>query len=644
MKNNSWRDALYTIGIYFYNLLIVYVVFMICRLVFVWKNLSYFPELTSSRLWEMCVAGLKFDASAIAYANALVTVCLLFPLHWKEKAVYHQVVKWIFVIFNTLCVVMNFMDTVYFAYSNRRTTCSVFSQFSQEQNLGGIFGIELLKHWYLVVLTVLLAWGMYKLYRKPKLTVGRNLKSYYTVYGLFFLFVIPFNVGLMRGGFTTAIHPITISNANQYVDRPIETSIVLNTPFSMFRTVSKKPFVVPQYFTDREEMLSYFNPVHMSSDSIAGQRKNVVILILESFGTEYFGIFNKDLDGGKYKGYTPFLDSLVQESLIFEQSFANGRGSIDGMPSVLSSIPKAVESFFLTPASLNDITSVAGELRKDGYYTAFFHGAFNGSMGFMAFARTAGFQDYFGRTEYNNDKDFDGHWAIWDEEFLQYYANEMSKMKEPFCTSVFTASSHHPFRLPDRYDGVFPEGPKPIHRTIAYADHAVRRFFETASRQPWFKNTIFVLTADHTNAPSYDVYNTEVGTFRVPVIFYTPDGSLKGVRPGIAQQIDIMPTVLNYVGYKKPYVAFGCDLFSTPPEETFAFNDVAGVYHYYKGDYVIQFDGEKVTGVYAYKTDRLLKENLVGKVDVRRLELELKSFLQQYMERMNSNNLLYQPR
>lgn len=142
------------------------------------------------------------------------------------------------------------------------------------------------------------------------------------------------------------MRPITISNANQYVNRPAETAIVLNTPFSIFRTIGKKPFVVPDYFADEAEMTALFTPVHVPADSVTFRSKNVVVLVLESFGKEYFGSLNKELEDGNYKGYTPFLDSLVSESLVYKYSFANGQQSIDGLPSILSGIPRFVEPFF----------------------------------------------------------------------------------------------------------------------------------------------------------------------------------------------------------------------------------------------------------------------------------------------------------
>ena len=640
----GWKDCLYNVWALLINLLLAYAAFMICRLVFLWENASLFQDMTFGHLMELCRGGLYFDTSAILYANALIILLTLFPLHWKETPKYHRVVRGIYVGINTLCVAVNLMDTVYFQYTNRRTTASVFSQFANEDNLGRIIGMEFLHHWYFVVLTALVGFGLYKLYRLPRPDVRRTPIAYYITYIIALAAGVPFTVFGMRGGMTRQTRPITISNANQYVNRPIETGIVLNTPFSLLRTLGKKPFVIPQYFTNRQEMTAAFNPVHMPADSTHFTPKNVVVLILESFGKEYFGSLNPTLEGGHYKGYTPFLDSLIRKSLVFDYSFANGRTSIDGMPSSLSSIPMFVEKFLLTPAALNNLTSVAGELRKKGYYTAFFHGAANGSMGFQAFSRSAGYQDYFGRTEYGNDKDFDGNWAIWDEEFLQFFAQKMATFHQPFSTGIFTASSHHPYNIPERYKNIYPEGSLPIHKCIRYSDHALQRFFETAKKAPWFRNTIFVLTADHTNQTEHPEYQTEAGIHSIPIIFYTPDGSLAGERKGISQQIDIMPTVLGYLGYDKPYVAFGCDLLHTPDEETYAVNYLDGIYQFFKGDYMIQFDGEKTIAVYAFKTDVLLKHNLVGKVPQQAaMERELKAMIQQYMERMNHNQMVITP-
>lgn len=627
------------------NLLLVMGCFILCRIVFIAENYGSFSDLSMARLRSMFGGGLLFDTSAIIYTNLLYIFLMLIPLHFKEHAVYQKVTKGIFVVTNLIAIVMNLMDTVYFQYTHRRTTASVFSEFKHEGNLGGIMGTELLNHWYLTLLAIAFSYALFKLYRKPEEVRIKSFPLYYAVHLFTFATGVYLCVGGMRGGFTGMVRPITISNANKYVDRPIETGIVLNTPFSIYRTFGKKPFKVPAYF-DKEKMEALYTPVHLPSDSAEFRPLNVVVFILESFSKENSGFLNREADNGTYQGFTPFLDSLMAEGLTFKYSFSNGMKSIDGMPSVLSGIPMFVEPFFLTPASLNTVSSIGGELSKKGYYTAFFHGADNGSMGFEAYARTAGFPHYYGRTEYNKanpgNDDFDGHWGIWDEKFFQFYANTLSTFRQPFATALFSLSSHHPFAVPAEYEGAFPKGNKPIRQCIAYTDHSLKLFFEKASKEAWYKNTLFVFTADHTNSPERPEYETECGLFSVPVVFYHPGSNLKGFREDvIAQQIDIMPTVLGYLGYDRPYVSFGCDLLRTPPEETYAVNYINGIYQFFKGDYLLQFDGQKPVALYAFKTDKLLKDNLLGKVAAQQpMEEELKAIIQQYMTRMNADELI----
>ncbi len=637
------KPSIYATGLSaFINLLWVYAVYFICRLVYGFENWSVLGgTMSSDGVWNILKGGCLFDTSAIMYTNSLYMVLMLLPCHLKEWKGWQKFTKGVFLVVNSMAISLNLADSVYFQYTGRRTTATIFSEFSNEGNLGGVIGVEFLNHWYLVLIAVVLIVGLSKLYVSPRGVVKiKSMVGYYAVQLFLLALFAPLCIGGMRGGLTKAVRPITISNANQYVDRPEDGALVLNTPFSLIRTIGKNVFVIPNYF-EEEKLTQIYSPVHAASDNTGLKKKNVVVLIVESFGREYIGAYND------YEGYTPFLDSLISKSLTWEYSYGNGRKSIDGMPSVLSSIPMFVEPFFLTPASVNNVSGLARELNKKGYYSAFFHGAENGSMGFQAFARSTGFQDYFGRTEYNQDSrfqgdaDFDGMWAIWDEPFLQYYALTMNTFKEPFFSSVFTASSHHPYKIPKEYEDIYPEEDLVIHKCVRYTDHALKRFFETVSKEPWYQNTLFVLTADHHNLSMVPEYQTSLGTFGVPIVFFDPSGELPvGKWEGIAQQIDIMPTVLGYLGYDQPYVAFGCDLLNTPAEETWAVNYLNGIYQYVKGDYLIQFDGKELKAVYRFKEDTLLKNNLVDQVDCSALLDELKGIIQSYMERMNTNGLV----
>ena len=631
------------------NLGIAYVLYFLARFIYLLVNYSYFEQgLTMSHLMEMLGGGLVFDTSAILVTNIPYIVMMLIPWHRKEHPSYQLVCKWAFIVINGLALAINLCDSVYFQYTMRRTTTTVFNEFSNEGNLGSIFLTETFHHLYLVALFALLMWGAWRLYVQTGLERQRLRPWHYalTVFLSLAAFA-PFVVAGIRGGFTTAVRPITISNANQYVNRPIEAALVLNTPFSLYRTIGKDVFVVPDYYREEKELEGVYTPVHVPSDTIQMTKKNVVVLIVESFGREYIGALNKTLEGGRYKGYTPYVDALIEKSVTFSHSYCNGRKSIDGMPSILSSIPMFVEPFLLTPASMNHIEGIASILALEGYQTAFFHGAQRGSMGFLAFSRATGFQDYYGREDYDadtrfgGDKDFDGMWAIWDEPFLQYYATKMSEMKEPFMTAVFTASSHHPYAIPEQYKDQYPEEGIVIHKCIRYTDMAIGKFFEKASHEPWFNNTIFVLTSDHTNLSDHDYYQTDIGGFCSPIIIYEPGNSERKpeMQDKIAQQIDILPTVLGMLHYQKPFFGFGIDVLNTPKEDTWAVNYLNGIYQYVKQDHVLQFDGEQTKAVYALN-DSLMQHNLVGKIPQQvQMERELKAIIQQYMSRMTQDRL-----
>ncbi|MBR6250476.1 MAG: LTA synthase family protein [Bacteroidales bacterium] len=664
MKKNIFKS--YPILSLLANLAIVYILFTLCRLVFLLNNWGMYADtMTLGHALYLFSVGIMFDTTAILYTNLLVVVLMLLPLHWKECTAFHKFTRWIYVIFNGIAIIANLSDAVYFPFTGKRTTTSVFAEFGNEGagNMTKIFSEQILANWYLVVIAAIFIWVLWKFFMPlynnydNKNTERPSLLKYYIVQILSLGLAIPLSVAGVRGGFSHAVRPITISNANQFVDRPAETGIVLNTPFSIYRTLNKKPLAIPDYMSD-EEAQSLFSPIHTPNDSVAFQPKNVVVLILESFSKQHFGFYNRTLRGGTFKGFTPFLDSLiVNHAMTWQYSYANGRKSIEGMPSTLSSLPNFVEPLFLTPASLNRMSGLARELgEKEGYTTAFFHGAQNNSMGFQAFARATGFERYYGRTEYNEDPnyngdaDYDGTWAIWDEEFLQFYADRMSEMKEPFMTAVFTASSHTPFNLPERYVGRFPKGDSQIQECVAYSDHAVRKFFEKASKQPWFNNTLFVITADHTSSHDDPYYLTSLGRYCVPIIFYAPgDTTLHGYdTQHIVEQADIMPTVLSYLHYNHPYLAFGKDMFNTPSNETHALHWVpeSSGYEFVMGNYVLEFDGQNVNSAFEYKTDSTLAHNVKSVIPTDTLDhmtKQMKSIIQQYMQRMNRNQLVVDP-
>lgn len=635
VKNNIYVAALY-------NLLIVMGLFMLCRIAFYFVNIDLFSGITFSQFLTLCKGGVMFDISGILYLNILYMLMLAIPFRFRNNKTYLNIAKTIFYTTNGLGIIVNCIDMVYFKFTLRRTTSTVFNEFSHENNLLKIFGEGALQYWYVTLISIVLLILLFKLYFSPNPVRFKTEKRYiyYIRNTIALLLVVMFTIFGIRGGVGSYIRPITLSNANKYITKSLEASIVLNTPFCIIRTLDNKVYKNPNYFTP-EELKAIYEPIITPQPKGAFKNLNVVILIMESLSKEFVGELNKDLDSGNYKGYTPFLDSLIRESLTFEYSYSNGRKSIDAMPSILSSIPMIYEPYFLTRYSTNEVSGIAGELNKKGYYTSFFHGAPNGSMGFEAFARASGFTDYYGLDEYGNGKDYDGTWSIWDEEFFQFFTKKLNGFKQPFMTALFSATSHHPFYVPEKYATVFTDDSiHPIHKCVTYTDYSLKKFFKTAAKQKWFKNTLFIITADHANALTRAEYLSNDGGYKVPIIFYHPGSALKGRVEDIAQQIDIMPTILGYLNYDKPYLAFGHDLFDPNYKEHYAMYYSNQVFQFYKGDYLMQFDGQKITAVYNTKTDPMFQNNLIESLtEQAKHEKQIKAIVQQYVVRMLDNNL-----
>lgn len=628
-----------------WNFGVVLLLMMISRLIFYALNINLFPNTTAAGLLRLCYGGLRFDLSTAIYLNLPYFLLMLLPFGFRHGEKYQLVAKIIYLIVNSLILIANCIDTIYFRFTLRRTTATVFREFENEGNMLGLALQFLVDYWYMALIWIALVVLLVLLYRRPQratLYADMPFRLIYFGHGLVLLLL---SATLMvigaRGGFRHGNRPIDMSNANAYIREPIEATIVLNTPFSVLRSAGFSSLPEVHYFATEAELAQHFNPVQQVGDSTRSMRRlNVVVLIVESFSREFISAYNRPPFSPNYRGYTPFVDSLVDNSLCFRYAYSNGRKSIDAMPSILASIPRMGEPYILSEYSSNRINSLASELRSQGYSTAFFHGAPNGSMGFDAFANIAGFEHYYGMTEYGNNAHYDGWWAIWDEEFLQYFANKLAQMPQPFCAALFTASSHHPFRVPERYRDTFPEGPQPLHRPIGYTDHALRRFFATASQQPWFDSTLFVLTADHTNQIQYPEYATMAGYYAVPIVFHRPNGELRGMRNELAQQIDIMPSVLGYLNCPKPFVAFGRNLFDGQTQP-WVLNYNNGAYQFFADTLLAISDGERLTALYRYQTDVMLRENLLGQHPQQEADMlrQTQAIIQQYNNRMRSNTL-----
>lgn len=623
-----------------YRLLLAYVFYSLARILFFIYNATLIKIDSVGAFFKLCYHGIAFDTTTILYVNSLFILLSVFPLLINSKKHFQKVLFYLYFSTNLLAYSTNFIDFIYYRYTFNRSTRASMDTLENESNKVLLLFNFLINYWHVFLLFFTLSFVWIMLYKKHKIhqKPEKGTFKYFATSIFSFLLIVILCIGGIRGDFRKSTRPINILDASRYVQNTSQSDFVLNTPFAIIRTwnsnVFKKVNLLPKAQVD-----SLLVPLkHYNNNSQT--KPNVVLFILESCGREYFGSFNPNSKIPNFKSYTPFVDSLAQHSLIFTNAYANGFKSIHGVSSVISGIPSFKEAFTSSPYPKQKIESLVSTLKSIGYDTSFFHGAPNGSMGFLGFGNILGYDHYYGKTEYNNDADFDGVWGIWDEPFFQYFNKTLSAKKQPFMATLFSVSSHEPYRIPEKYEGKFPKGTVNIHQTIGYTDYALKQFFAAAKKESWYKNTVFVLVADHSNTIAYDEYTKEFNKNTVPILFFTPSEKYVGVNNDWAQQIDIYPTILDMIGYPKPFRSWGRSLIGDTQVAPFVVKYSSNVYQFMSGNYICTFDGKKAVGFYV-PSDKAMEHNLIrqrnSEMDI--LEMRCKAFVQDYMERIMDKRL-----
>ena len=632
-----------------YRIFLVYVVLMLTRVAFYIYNSDLIGAIGWDEVWSLLCGALKFDTVSMLYVNAIFILFSLLPLPYRERGWWQKSLFWYYIVANTLLIIVtNIGDSIYYHYAQKRfdaeeiffadnaNTPLLMFKFLVENPLMLLWGIALI---------ALLWFGYMRKIKLQRLFVGW---WHYVASVAVLLVAVALAIGGIRGGFTRMTRPITLSNAAIYTTEPAKMTLLLSNPFCIIRTMGTVD-KYPTYY-DAQTLAEIYSPEHfpvVDSELQAPLKgRNVVVFIMESFSAEHSALLCPELYEDKpQKGFTPFLDSLMQEGYTFHSMYANGKRSIQALPAVWSSIPSFKSPFANMSQAVAEQRALPQILSEQGYSTHFFCGSDHGSMGFGAYARMAGIENLYSRQSYierRGSDDFDGYWGIWDEEFIDYMGEVLSSEKQPFFSTIFTLSSHHPFVVPERYAGKLPKGYTPNHQCVAYVDDALRKFFEKYSSEPWFSNTVFVFVADHVSSEKYAAKTKlSPGDYHILSFIYAPDSGLQGEHRGVVSQIDIMPTLLGLLGNEKPFFAFGRDIFAEPERAAMSVNYDNSCFQAVTDDYLIRFDEQSVIAVFA-REDALCEHNLVGKVDVADVERQLKGLIQSYGERISAKNYLVQ--
>lgn len=620
---------------------LVYVVLALCRTLFYIYNHESIGVLGCGELWSVIKGSLRFDTISVLYANLPFILLSLIPLRMRSRKWWRGMAFVVYMITNTVMVVaVNLADTVYFRYTAKRFTADEIF-FAGNDNTAQLILKFMWENWYLVAAGLLMVWGLWVTYRRKAVpcTPIMHHTMYYIVNTLILAAAVWLSIGGIRGGFTRTTRPVTLNNVLEYTSSPGKANLILSNPFCIVRTMGNKGVRYETYF-DRAEADAIFQPYHYPDANESNtfgsmEGRNIVIFILESFSAEHSALLMPSLhpDG---RGYTPFLDSLMSEGLTFTDAYSNGGKSIEALSSVLASMPSFKRPFVLLPQSIGESRPLPAILGSKGYTTAFFCGSPAGSMGFDAYVSGAGVERLYAMEDFERERGDgyrDGYWGIWDMPFIDYVGGVLSSTPQPFMSTVFTVSSHHPFVVPDEYAHL-PAGTTKIHKGVQYTDLSIRNFFDKYSSEEWFANTVFVFTADHVSSEkAAPQTQTLPGSNHIVQFVYTPGGELRGRYTEPVQQTDLMPTLLGLLGEREPYFAFGRDIFGEPerPAVALGFSSAGMIFYIANGDYLVLFDEKDITEVYR-RSDTLMEYPLPRPYPTEALSLTkyLKAVIQQY--------------
>ncbi|MBX3175347.1 MAG: LTA synthase family protein [Gemmatimonadaceae bacterium] len=548
--------------------LLLLALYVTVRAVFLVDNRSAFADSSWTGIAGAFLHGLRFDLSAIAYSNLPFVLLSLAPAALLARRWYQRALFAVFVLVNATLTVIMMGDVGYFPFTGTRVTLDVFALSNEAQAQAGQLFVNFAG---LTAIGLALIAGLVFLYPRARDGVAPR-RSWLQAAGRT-LGVVLLTFLAARGGWQKKpLKPIHAFAAGEHA----LGILTLNSAFTMLHSESRGRLTPLDFFASDAEVEARLPAPYGGAARVppAPRPQNVVLLVLESFGTEYWGA-----DDREAPELTPFLDSLAQHGVFYRDAFANGRRSMDALPSLLLGVPLYYgRSIAVSAYQGNEWRGLGHFLAEQGYHSSFFHGAPKGTMFFDAIAAMSGIEEFIPLEAYPDSLQraaFDGHWGLFDEPALQYAARTLSTHREPWFTTLFTISTHHPYRVPERYRDSLPTGTREIHQSVAYVDLAVRRFFEAARQQPWFAHTLFVITGDHTaplRAPRYD---TPIGRYLVPVLLYHPTQSLAGLdSTRIIQHADLFKTILDYAGARPERVPrFGQSLFADAEGEAVLSSD-----------------------------------------------------------------------
>jgi len=603
---------------------------------FGWYQLKSFSTNSFKDTLSIYAWGLKMDIVIIFISNILFIAGYFFIYLYFPKKIIKYCLIFIFLVFNCVFIAFNVLDTGYFSFTAKRSTIDLIYVFTDSlQSMGSI----VTNYWVLFIcyafLVYLFTTWILHFFKKPLPPAKKiNLSAVPFNVLLFVIVYLCFRVDNKRL-ITPASPLIDIESKN--------LALAQNSPFTfLYSFYRRQKQLSIKNFMPAVQAAGFYPVIQNIPAATPLNKKNVVIIILESFAKDYLK------ENSSSRAHLPFIDSLLLKSTYFTNAYSQERSSNKGIVSILGSLPPVTDEPFYHSIYAGTYKHGIGHIfRENGYSTNFFYGTEYDHFGFKKWMNIIGVENYFCRDDFDDAKFYDGSLGLYDDPWLHYMAGKLKQLDTPFLSIVFTISTHWPYKVPQEFlNRKDIQGQGLAQKSASYTDYALANFFRDIKNEPWFDNSIFIFCADHWFSPNKDILDDITRGYEIPIFIYEPSKSTGVKINKLSSQLDVVPTIYSMTGMKNNFTSFGKNLFDTAGKR-FAMNHLyqSGLFQIFDDEYILGFDinTDEDKYLFNYKTDSLRKDNLLGNKlysDKRKeLNTQIQAMLQQFNNSVLQNKL-----
>jgi len=609
---------------------------------------SSFDDLAFYELITSFLMGTRVDIIALNTFIGLIFFTLILPFKFISHKYIKYTLMYIWLLILIVILYISLGDILYFEYVGRHISTELFAATGGDVKyiLKMAIDFYLMENIVSLVLIISLIYIWKKLMHIDTEPKYFSIKAF--IISIFILFL------LILGVRSKIIDkPFGIADAFT-TDKLSSGNLAINGFYALYRSASGSKKINHSFFkidnaisttqnmliSDNTKFISNKYPIMRQYTNQGTQKNyNIVIILLESWSSRYIDSFN----GNMRINATPYFDKIASEGIKFTNAYANGQRSIEGITAVLSAqtIPIGL-NYLGNGLELSKLSYLGKIAKKHNYSTISMQSSKRSSYRVGAISKLAGFDEYYGAEDFNNNKDEQSHtppsFGTWDGNMFRFLFEKLDSIKKPFLSFSFTASTHPLFISPGKkWEKFKPHDDTNINgflNTLHYSDEKLGEFIEKSKKKSWFKDTIFIFTADHTaifsNSSEKLISNnikfpvsSDLVRFEIPLVIYAPYIFEPKIVDTVVSQIDILPSILDTLNWNDSFSSVSSSLFDNSVKNRFAFVRGGNI------EYLITKD--------SYISHTLKNRVSSSGVD---LEKELLSIDQTLVHLINSNKLI----